>query len=381
MRINTLQLANYRNYESVVLSPCAGVTALVGDNAQGKTNLLEAVALCCTGRSHRTAKDAELIRWGESRAQVEVEAERADGSHEVALTLRTKERKQIRVNGNAVARSGELMGHLNGVLFAPEHLRMVKDGPAERRRFIDMELSQIRPTYYYALQRYARALDQRNHLLRNWIAQQELRATLPEWDEQLALSGAQIMEYRRGFIEKLSRAARENHLEISGGAEELDVRYKPSIDEEASDAALVDALRRALEEGLDSDLRRVTTGVGPHRDDLILTISGMDVRVYGSQGQQRTAALSLKLSELDVMREETGEWPVLLLDDVMSELDPHRRRHLLGRLSQVQTLVTCTDPADLAGAEVGAAYRVSAGAIAPLPLSELAGKKRARKKS
>jgi len=373
MRVNCLQLNNFRNYESVELAPCPGVTALVGDNAQGKTNLLEAIALSCTGRSHRTARDAELIRWACERASVRVEAERIDGVHDVALTLTARARKQIRVNGNVIGRSGELMGHVNGVLFAPEHLRLVKDGPAERRRFIDMELSQIRPAYYYALQRYWRALDQRNHLLRMWSMRPELRGTLPEWNGQLAEYGARIIEYRREFIEKLARAARENHSDISGGAEELAVSYRPSVECEASGGELAEAVARSLGESLDSDIRRMTTGAGPHRDDLLLTISGVDVRIYGSQGQQRTAALSLKLSELDVMREETGEWPVLLLDDVMSELDPGRRRHLLGRLRQVQTLVTCTDPADLAGAEVGAAYRVAAGVLAPMPVSAIGG--------
>ena len=247
------------------------------------------------------------------------------------------------------------MGHVNGVLFAPEDLRMVKDGPAERRRFIDMELSQIKPSYYYALQHYAHALMQRNKLLRDIALKPSLSDMLEDWDAQLARYGAAIMRERQAFIALISDSAHENHLEISGGQEDLKARYVPSLDAQDEPAQ---ALLKALRVARDVDIRRGTTSVGPHRDDLTLTLSGMDVRVYGSQGQQRTTALSLKLAELDIMRREIGEWPVLMLDDVMSELDPRRRRQLLGRLKGIQTIVTCTDMSDLAEAEIGAAWRI-----------------------
>ena len=237
---------------------------------------------------------------------------------------------------------------------------MVKDGPAERRRFIDMELSQIKPSYYYALQHYAHALMQRNRLLRDIALKPSLSDMLEDWDAQLARHGAAIMRARQGFIALISEAAHENHLEISGGQEDLKARYVPSLDaQDEPEQALMKALRVAR----DVDIRRGTTSVGPHRDDLLLTLSGMDVRVYGSQGQQRTTALSLKLAELDIMRREIGEWPVLMLDDVMSELDPRRRRQLLGRLNGIQTIVTCTDMSDLAEAEIGAAWRIQNGTI------------------
>lgn len=241
---------------------------------------------------------------------------------------------------------------------------MVKDGPAERRRFIDMEISQTSPAYYYALQRYNRALNQRNHLLRDALVTPSLRDMLDAWDEQLCASGAFIMDRRRDFIARLSRFAGENHREITGGKERLECRYCPSAPLEQTGEALERALRGALASAREQDLRRCVTSVGPHRDDLLLTLEGMDVRAYGSQGQQRTSALSLKLAELTLMKEATGEWPVLLLDDVMSELDPGRRRQLLSRLKGVQTLVTCTDLSDLAEADVGAAWRVQAGTLA-----------------
>ena len=360
MRITCLELRQFRNYEEAVLHPCEGVTVLYGNNAQGKTALLEAIVLSCTGRSHRTSRDKELIRWGQEAGRVFVQAEKRDGSHEVEMLLSTMRRKTVKVNGSVLQRTGELMGHVNGVLFAPEDLRMVKDGPAERRRFIDMELSQIKPSYYYALQHYAHALMQRNKLLRDIPMKPALSDMLEDWDAQLARYGAAIIQARRAFIARISESAHENHLEISVGEEDLEARYVPSVDAQDESAQ---ALFKALHVARDVDIRRGTTSVGPHRDDLMLTLSGMDVRVYGSQGQQRTTALSLKLAELDIMHREIGEWPVLMLDDVMSELDPKRRRQLLGRLKDIQTIVTCTDMSDLADAEIGAAWRIQNGTI------------------
>jgi len=363
VHITKIQLQNFRNYAQAEIAPCPGVTVLYGNNAQGKTALLEAVTLCCTGRSHRTPRDRELIRWEQPFAKVRVEVERDDGMHEIDMLMNHTARKTVKVGGRVLQRSGELMGHLNGVLFAPEDLRIVKDGPAERRRFVDMELSQIRPGYYYALQNYNRALNQRNHLLREIARNPSLRDTLDEWDAQLARFGADIMERRRNFISLISRSAQESHREISGGAEELRVVYQASIDTQEDGSALRNTIVRALRMSRENDIRRGTTTIGAHRDDLALVLSGMDVRSYGSQGQQRTAALSLKLAELDIMHRESGEWPVLLLDDVMSELDPGRRRHLLKRFEGVQTIVTCTDMSDLAEAEIGAAYRIDHGTI------------------
>ncbi len=363
MRITSIQLNDFRNYARAELRPCEGVTVLYGNNAQGKTALLESVVLACTGRSHRTPRDRELIRWDQENGRVFICAERRDGSHEVEMLLNRQGRKIVKVNGRALQRTGELMGHVSGVLFAPEDLRMIKDGPAERRRFIDMELSQIRPAYYYALQRYAHALMQRNKLLRDIVLNPALTATLEDWDAQLARHGAAIMAMRADFVKQISGAAHENHLEISGGLEDLRARYVPSIETDGNDPE--QALFAALRASRENDMRRGATGVGPHRDDLMLTLSGMDVRAYGSQGQQRTTALSLKLAELDIMRRELGEAPVLMLDDVMSELDPARRRQLLGRLKGIQTIVTCTDLSDLAEAEIGAAWRISGGIICP----------------
>lgn len=354
MRITGAKLNHFRNYENCEFSPCGGVNVLLGDNGQGKTNLLEALYLCCTGRSHRTRQDRELIRWDADFASVQARAERADGSHEVEVILPRAGKRKIKIAGREAARSGELLGHVTGVLFSPEDLRTVKDGPAERRRMVDMTLSQLRPAYYYALQRYNRALKQRNEALRAAAEHASLLGTMDLWDEQLAAAGAELMRHRRAYIEKLSASAEETYRQIAGGGERMQVRYAPSVSAGDDVENNLDALFAARE----TDVRRLTTSVGAHRDEVLLTVEGREVRVYGSQGQQRTAALSLRLSELSVMRDELGEWPVLMLDDVMSELDPSRRRQLIGRLEGIQTIVTCTDRDDLAGAAVGAAWRV-----------------------
>ena len=358
LRIVEMQLRDYRSYEACAFEPCAGVTVLLGDNGQGKTNVLEAVYLTCTGRSHRTRQDRELIRWGADFADVKIRTERRDGSHEVEIVLPAVGKRRIKVAGQEVSRSGELLGHVTGVLFSPEDLRTVKDGPAERRRFVDIALSQLRPAYYYAMQRYNRALKQRNELLRSAAANPSLLATLDSWDEQLAVAGAELMRHRREYIARLSEMAGETHRDLADDREHLKIQYRPSVD-----GGEVQSCMEALFAARENDARRMTTSVGPHRDDVVLLVDGRDVRAYGSQGQQRTAALSMRLAELSVMRDELEEWPVLMLDDVMSELDPGRRRRLLEHLKGIQTLVTCTDPDDLAGAEAGAIYRVQNAAI------------------
>lgn len=354
MRIIRAKLNHFRNYARCEFEPCAGVNVLLGDNGQGKTNLLEALYLCCTGRSHRTRQDRELICWDADFASVQVQAERADGSHEVEVILPQMGKRKVKIAGREASRSGELMGHVTGVLFSPEDLRTVKDGPAERRRMVDMTLAQLRPAYYYALQRYNRALKQRGETLRAAAANPAMLGTLDLWDEQLASAGAELTRHRSAYIEKLSAAAEAVYREIADGREKLCVRYQPSISGGEEAQRGMDALFAARE----TDLRRLTTSVGAHRDEVFIGVNEREARSFGSQGQQRTAALSLRLAELEVMRDELDEWPVLMLDDVMSELDPSRRRQLIGRLKGIQTIVTCTDAEDLAGAEAGAMWKV-----------------------
>ena len=362
MRVKSLSLKNFRNYEQAIITPDSGVTVFTGPNAQGKTNILEALHLCCLGRSHRTSRDEELIRWGADSARVQIETKQLDGTHDVTILLSKtqKKKKTVRIGARPAERIGELFGHVCGVLFSPEDLSIVKDGPAERRRFLDMQLSQLRPQYFYSLQRAVRTLNQRNALLKEIARTPSLLPTLDMWDEQLARVGAEIAQNRREAVAFLSDEAKKAHASLTDGREELRLWYI-SQTADAPDAAeqLLTRLRAARSE----DLRRMTTTVGIHRDDMGVTINGKEARTFASQGQQRSAVLSLKLAQLEMAAKETGEAPILMLDDVMSELDPNRRRQLIERIDRVQTFVTCTDLSDLAGARQGAVYHVENGVL------------------
>lgn len=351
MYISSLLLRNFRNYtdEKLVLSP--GINVLYGNNGQGKTNALEAVYYTCAGRSHRTRQDRELIRAGENEARFAVKAHRYDGDHDVDVRLSRTEKRRVLVNDCAISRSGEMLGHLVGVLFSPEDLRTVKDGPEERRRFIDIGLSELDRRYYYLLQRYNRALRQRGEAIRN---KNVTAAEIDVWDGELARTGSALMRERSAYIEKLDRIACRVSREIAPDGGEFRCLYAPNVPDGQDPEKLLAALAR----GRETDLRRGFTGSGAHRDDVKLMLGDMDVRAYGSQGQQRTGALCLRLAELELMKNELGEWPVLMLDDVMSELDPERRRHLVERLGEVQTLITCTDLTDLADVKADKTIRV-----------------------
>ena len=364
MRVKSLILRDFRSYESAEIHPAAGITVFAGRNAQGKTNLLEAIHLCCTGRSHRTSRDEEMIRWGCSGAKATVAAEQRDGTHEVSVVLLRgqKKKKHVLIGARQAERIGELFGHVCCVLFSPEDLSIVKGGPSERRRFLDMQLSQLRPGYFYALQRSAHALLQRNALLREIESHPGLIDTLNMWDEQLALAGDAVVRGRREVTEALSRLAGDEHERLTDGAETLSLRLSSEAAKEENPG---EYLLRRLSETREEDLRRGTTTTGVHRDDLLISVSGKDARVYASQGQQRTAVLSLKLAQTAFAEAERGEPPVLMLDDVMSELDPVRRCLLISRIDRLQTFVTCTDPADLSGAPEGMIFRVENRKILP----------------
>ena len=362
MRVKSLTLKNFRNYEQAVIEPDSGVTVFTGENAQGKTNILEALHLCCLGRSHRTPRDEELIRWGSASARVQIQTAQQDGTHDVTILLEKngKKKKTVRIGSRQAERIGELFGHVCGVLFSPEDLSIVKSGPSERRRFLDMQLSQLRPQYFYALQRAVRALNQRNALLKEIARNSSLLPTLDMWDEQLAMIGAEIARNRREAIAVLSENAAKAHASLTGGREELRLWYISQTEDGQDTADKLLARMRAVRH---EDLRRMTTTVGVHRDDMGVTINNKEARNFASQGQQRSAVLSLKLAQLEMAAQETGEAPILMLDDVMSELDPGRRRQLIERIDRVQTFVTCTDISDLAGARQGAVYRVHNGSL------------------
>ena len=358
MRITSMRLRDFRGYQQVLLTPPEGVTMLVGENGAGKTNLLEAVHLCCVGRSHRTSQDKEMIRKGYETAAVQLTVEKNDGRHEVGIRLfeNARKRKVVFVNGKTVSRLGELMGHATCVIFSPEDLSLVKEGPQTRRKFLDILLSQQQKGYFYALQTYTNALKQRNALLKQGDMRQ-----LQAWDDQLALSAVPVVKLRRSACEWLHQKAQIHYQYISGREEEkFAMAYRGSL---ADSINIGEDMLRRLRESRDEDIRRQTTSFGPHRDEIELTLSGELLKAFGSQGQMRTAALSMKLAAFDLLEKTQGETPLLLLDDVLSELDPDRRRRLISRIGRAQALLTCTDPSDYIGARPACVLKVQNGMI------------------
>lgn len=358
MHITSLRLHSFRSYQQVVLRPPKGVTVLVGPNGAGKTNLLEAVHLCCLGKSHRTSSDKDMIRAGSETAAVQLSVQRQDGEHQVGVRLyeNQRRRKLLYLNGKTASRMGELMGHATCVIFSPEDLTLVRGAPADRRRFLDMLLCQRQRAYFYALQGYQTALKQRNALLKSGDLRQ-----LPAWDEELSKAAVPVVRLRRDIAFHMSTRARDHYAFIGGREEEVfGLAYQGHL-RDSQDIA--QDMLRGLHASREEDIRRQTTAFGPHRDELVLTLSGAEMKAFASQGQVRTASLAMKLSAFDLLEESQQEPPLLLLDDVLSELDPERRRRLLSRIAHVQTLLTCTDLSDLTGATPDCILRVQQGQL------------------
>ena len=338
MQIKKLTLRNFRNYEEEEFTFSEGLNVLFGKNGQGKTNCAEAVFYLCTGSSLRIRHDKQLIRIGAQKAEICAEANNRYGRVTIEADI-SEEKRALFVNGTKLTKSADLMGHINSVFFSPGELRLIQDGPDERRRFMNMSVSQTSPAYYTALLRYMRILNQRNALLKN-TDYATVTATLPVWDEQLCRYAAVIAVKRREFLEKLVAYAADIHAELTDGKETLSL--SPDRRYEGDEGEIAERLLKQLKNSYEKDRRLGYTTVGPHRDDVTFCISGKDARGYASQGQTRTAALAVKLAEVEIFKEVSGEYPVLILDDVMSELDTLRRKKLVGRIDGLQTIVTCT---------------------------------------
>lgn len=329
VKLTQLELHNFRNHTATTLKLASGVNLLVGPNAQGKTNLLEAIYLACVGRGWRTSRDNEMIQFGQENALVKVRAQKQFGTVDIAIKLGLGYKKSISINQIPIAKVAELMGQINCVFFSPDELKMVKEAPADRRRWLNIDISQIDKSYFYALSRYNKILLQRNAYLKNNSDPRELAI----WDEQLVTTGNILIAKRQAFIQRLTPYIIQKHQALTGNQEQIGVTYETA-----------ENFAKELTAAHERDLRLRTTTVGPHRDDLQITINGKDVRLYGSQGQQRTVALSIKLAELDLFTKLTGETPILLLDDVFSELDSSRQQRLLTAITHTQTVITATEP-------------------------------------
>jgi len=366
LKLNRFALRHYRNYSEVDLTTDGRVNIFIGNNAQGKTNLLEAIYVLALTKSHRTAKDRELIAWQEEKAIVHGEIERKYGGCKLDLTL-SSQGKKAKLNGLEQRKLSDYVGGLNVVMFAPEDLEIVKGSPSIRRRFLDMEIAQVEPSYLHHLLQYQKVLHQRNQLLKQPNAAKQ-SAMLEVWNEQFVTYGTKIIQKRQSFIKKLEKWASSIHASIAGGKEHLQLHYKASLEVEdfTNGTILFERFMIKLTQAKEQELRRGTTLVGPHRDDLTLSLDGREVHAYGSQGQQRTAALSLKLAEIELIAEEVGEYPILLLDDVLSELDRHRQTQLIETFQdKVQTFITTTgvESVDLSRWQDAAFFHVENGNV------------------
>ena len=334
MIIKSLELANFRNYEELNISFNKGTNILYGDNAQGKTNILEAIYVSATTKSHKGSKDKEIINFDKEEAHIRTYLEKENVETRVDMHLRKNKSKGIAIDGQKIKKAADLMGLLNVVFFSPEDLSIIKDGPAERRRFADMELCQLDSFYLYNLNHYNKIIGQRNKLLKDMYFQPELKETLNIWDSQLVSFGSKIIERREQFVKQLGDIIFDIHKKLSGGKEELVIAYEPDVS--------IEDFEKQMKYNQDKDIRLKQTTTGPHRDDFSFVVNGVDIRKYGSQGQQRTAALSLKLSEIELVKKISKDTPVLLLDDVLSELDSNRQNYLLNSIGNIQTIITCT---------------------------------------
>lgn len=334
MIIKALELNQFRNYEQLELSFDAGTNILYGDNAQGKTNILEAIYLSATTKSHKGSKDKDMIQFGKEEAHIRTILLKNDLEQRIDMHLRSSRTKGIAIDGSKIKKAAQLLGLLNVVFFSPEDLSIIKNGPAERRHFIDMELCQLDSFYLYNLNHYNKIVNQRNSLLKDLFVNPDLKDTLSIWDSQLLSYGSKIIERRKLFIEQLNEIIYEIHNQLSGGREHIQIYYEPNVD--------VDEYEKKMKSRQEVDIRLKQTTVGPHRDDFSFMADHVDIRKFGSQGQQRTAALSLKLSEIELVKKITGDTPVLLLDDVLSELDSNRQNYLLNYIKDIQTIITCT---------------------------------------
>ncbi|MCU6748373.1 MULTISPECIES: DNA replication/repair protein RecF [Lachnospiraceae] len=334
MVIKSLKLKNYRNYDLLDLTFDPKTNILYGDNAQGKTNILEGLYLTGTTKSHRGTKDRDLIRFGEEESHLETIVNKHGTDFQIDMHLKKNSPKGIAINKIPIRRASELFGIIHFVFFSPEDLNIIKEGPSGRRRFMDLELSQLDKLYLSNLSNYNRIINQRNSLLKELYKQESLMETLDIWDLQLVEYGNKIIERREKFIQQVNKIISDIHFKLTGGKEKIFITYEKSIGNLS--------LEQSLKKNRERDIRMKSTSSGPHRDDLCFTAGDIDIRKFGSQGQQRTAALSLKLSEIELVKKLINDTPILLLDDVLSELDKHRQNYLLDSIHDIQTVITCT---------------------------------------
>ena len=347
MNVKDIRLINFRNYDNIYLKFNPKVNIFIGKNAQGKTNLLEAIYMCAYGKSFRTNRDKEIINFSKEEAYIGSNMNINDYDKFLEIKMNRVKNKRIRINKNELKNYKELYSGLNVVIFAPDDLKIVKEGPSQRRDFMDVGISKVKPVYSYNISRYNKILFQRNNLLKSNKFKKDLINLLDVFDMQIASIGTSIILERQKYVEQLSKIANTTHKNISSNAEELELEYTTNVPILENKSEMEKSYLNKLKENFKRDAECGTTEIGPHKDDIYMTINNKEVRTYGSQGQQRTVVLSLKFSEVELIKIERGMYRVLLLDDVFSELNEERRDYLIGLFKDMQTFITVTDAIDL----------------------------------
>lgn len=357
MIVKSLELTNYRNYPSLKLELAEGTNLFYGDNAQGKTNLLEAVYACATTASHRSGKDREVIAFESGEAHVRLYAEKKGRIRRLDYHISRDRGKEAALDGKPLGKLSELLGQLHVVFFSPEDLRIIKSAPVDRRSFMNVELCQMSPLYTGRLIEYRRTLLQRNALLKSLRERKDMTALLDIYDQRLALAGEELIRERGEFLKELGSIASRIHRELTEDKEALNIEYRPG--------SPPGSLEEALRAGRERDIQSGSTQTGPQRDEIEFSLDGVDLKHFGSQGQQRTAALSLKLAEIELVENRIGDAPVLLLDDVLSELDGSRQEKLFKSIRRVQTLISCTGMEDFLkrGIDIDKKWKVCRGTL------------------
>ncbi|WP_326911283.1 DNA replication/repair protein RecF [Sedimentibacter sp. MB31-C6] len=349
MIVNSLKLRDYRNLKEVNIDLDSVLNIFIGDNGQGKTNLLESIYLCSIGRTFRLNKESELINFEENKSLVELSLIKNNYKINIELILEKNKRKQVFINKVKLDKTSEMIGILNNVIFTPDDMKIIKGSPVERRKFINIDISQIKPKYKYLLAKYKKIITERNIILKNYCTKPDNKDIINIWNDYLINIGTEIIYYRNEYINNLKKFTIDIYSDISGNKEKLDINYICNIgnvnDMDKSD--IKDLFRKKISSNFQQELQKCTTLYGPNKDDLSIKINGKECKYFGSQGQQRSAILAVKLAEIEIIKNEIGEYPILLLDDVLSELDSKRKGYLLNYIKNIQTVITTTDDNDL----------------------------------
>lgn len=353
MWIKKIKINNFRNYDLQEINLEKNINIFYGENAQGKTNIIEAIFLCSMGKSFRAKRDKEMIQLNKENARIEIEFQKSDREGKIKIELANK--KSVLVNGIKIKKLSELLGNINVVIFTPDDINILKGGPQNRRKFLDIMISQLKPNYMHNLNLYLKTLEQRNNYLRQIREENKDEKLLDIWDEKLAEYAVSISKYRNEFMTKIENKIKKIHHEITEYKEEIEIEYITECNEKEKYLQLLKQRRKL-------DIIKGFTTKGVHRDDFVIYINEKKLDIYGSQGQHRTAILSLKLSELNIIYDEIGEYPILLLDDFMSELDQKRRNHFLEKIENTQVIITCTDKIDIENKNI-LIYNVKEGKV------------------